>query len=120
MFDLINLTPHEVTIELSNGKKLIIPPSGVVARVEVTMAPISAVPVMVDGELVEIPVNRAFYGEVVGLPDPQPNTFFIVSSMVLQALGWGRLDVIAPDTSPTGAVRDGSGKITAVRGFQKF
>ncbi|MEM1711215.1 MAG: hypothetical protein QXU12_02310 [Nitrososphaerota archaeon] len=64
---LVNLTLHEITIYTDRGI-LSIPPSGRVARIG------------------GIPINRVEYGEVEGLPEPQPNTYYIVSQPALQAL----------------------------------
>jgi len=58
------------------------------------------------------------YGEIEGLPDPQPGVVYIVSMVVRQAAqAQGRTDVVSPDTSPQGAIRDEQGRIIAVRGF---
>ena len=51
-----------------------------------------------------------------GLLERQPGTFFIViSSLVLQALGGTRPDVVAPDTGRM--LFSENGHIVAVRGF---
>jgi hypothetical protein len=68
-----------------------------------------------------IPLFLNYYGAVEGLPDCQPNTLYIVSLMVINALraespdGVIRGDVISPDSGPS-AIRE-NGKIIAVRGF---
>jgi hypothetical protein len=49
----------------------------------------------------------------------KPYKYFIVSTLVAQTLK-GRADVIAPDTSPSGVVRDDKGNIIGVKRFQKF
>jgi hypothetical protein len=111
----INLTPHKVTVYDSKGEKIIaeIPPSGLVARVAVTSKII--------GEVAGIPVRKAEYGEIENLPDPMPDTYYIVSTVVLIALkekGIHRSDVISPDTNLDSAVRDSEGRIVGVRFFQ--
>jgi len=107
---LVNLTPHEVTIYDENGNvKLRIPPSGQVARVKSRQVKI--------GEINGIPVFKTEFYDIEGLPDPQPDTVYIVSLLVLQACR-DRKDLVAPDTSPQGAVRDSEGKIIGTRGFQ--
>jgi len=110
-----NLTPHEVVI-LDNKDNIIakIPPSGIIARVESKEELIS----VING----IPVYKVSYGNIQGLPEPEPNTVFIVSTLILAALkekGLERKDVVAPNTNPTpnGAVRDGKGQIIGVRSF---
>ena len=49
-----------------------------------------------------------------------PKVIYIVSTIVLQAINsyYGkRNDVVAPDTSPAGAVRDSEGRIIGVKAF---
>jgi len=58
-------------------------------------------------------------GDVEGLPEPQSNTVYIVSTLVAQAVPH-RDDIIAPDTSPQGVVRDSEGKIIGVKRFQRW
>ena len=53
-------------------------------------------------------------GKVEGLPEPQENTFLIVSGMVFGVSD--RLDLIAPDTGKT-AIRNEKGHIVAVTQF---
>jgi len=110
--ELINLTPHEITIVGEDGKVIAtISPSGSVARVKTTQTII--------GQVNDIPIVRTFFGDVEGLPEPEPNTVFIVSSMVAQAVPH-RDDVVAPDTSPNGVVRDEEGRIVGVKRFQRW
>lgn len=103
---LVNLTPHAVVV---GGES--IPPSGVVARVDMRtkVYPTENLNyndiVLVENEMVG----------VVGLPDPEPETRYIVSGIVLGYVKSEllRLDCCAPDTGPT-ATRDESGQIIAV------
>jgi hypothetical protein len=115
MVGFINLTPHKVTVYDLEGKKVIaeIPPSGMVARVAVTSR--------IVGEIAGIPVRKAEYGEIENLPDPMPDTYYVVSTVVLIALrekGINRPDVIAPDTNPDSVIRDLEGRVIGVRFFQ--
>jgi len=104
------LTPHEITIFDEKGQvKLKIPPSGRVARVKSRQVKV--------GEVNGIPVYKTEFTDIENLPDPQPNTIYIVSLLVLQACPHRR-DLVAPDTSPQGAVRDPEGRIIGTRGFQ--
>jgi len=105
---VVNCTPHVITLIGEDGESTTFPPSGMVPRVAVTREP-------VDGPL---PMVRTTYGEVEGLPDPAPDTLYIVSNVVLTALGGSRPDVIAPDTGPHSAVRDEAGQIVGVRNFR--
>ncbi len=106
---IVNLTPHEVNI---NG--VTVPPSGMVARVATIQTEAGT---LVFGEHT-FPVVHNTYGEVEGLPAPEPGTIYLVSSLVLGALeaqGIYREDVFAPDTSPQGAIRGPDGQIRGVK-----
>ena len=108
---LVNLTSHVITV-VQNGKTLEIPPSGKVARVDVRQT--------VVGHVNGIPIVKSEFGEIAGLPEPQPGVIYICSTMVAQAAAKKmRIDVLAPDTGPT-AVKDTRGNIVAVRRFQIF
>ena len=95
MTTFINLTPHPITICMAaafGSNRYTYEPSGTVARCATIRE--------------EVPMVGAFrcvrqtMSNVEGLPERQPGTFFIVSSLVLQALGGTRPDVVAPDTGP--------------------
>ena len=60
---------------------------------------------------------RVTYGEVQGLPAPQPNVKIIVSAMVLDADGGRRKDLVAPATGHPDTIRDERGFIVSVPGF---
>ncbi len=111
MVEFVNLTPHEVIVFDEEGKNVLlrVPPSGQIARVEVRRELV--------GDVNGIPAVRNEFGEVTGLPEPCEDTIYIVSLIVLNALGGKRKDVVAPDTSPAGAVRDEEGRIIGVRAF---
>lgn len=103
---IINLTPHP--IKITNG--LTFDPSGTVARVSTTQA-------IVD-DINGIPVAKQTFGDIVGLPAPQPDTVFIVSAIVLAAAkDKGRTDCVAPNTSSADVVRNDQGHIVSVPGF---
>lgn len=102
---IINLTPHPLNIILDDGATVTVAPSGVVPRV--ASDNIQVAPGFVTTTL----------GDVDGLPDLQPGVLLVVSALVRAALP-GRDDLIGPDTSPQGAVRDQDGRIIGVRGFQ--
>lgn len=72
-----NLTPHTLNIHLPDGSVLDIAPSGVVARVAT---------ITMDGGTIDgIPIEVTSMGEVEGLSDPQPDTYFITSQIVAAA-----------------------------------
>jgi hypothetical protein len=110
--NIINLTPHDIKVYDAEGKNVIrtYPASDQVARVKSKAA--------VVGEVDGIPVVETRFSEITGLPDEQPDTVYIVSLLVLQAMEGDRDDLIAPDTGPGSVVRDENGQIIGVRRFQ--
>ncbi|NPA98373.1 MAG: hypothetical protein GXO43_03245 [Crenarchaeota archaeon] len=117
MARIINLTPHPISI-MDETEKIMctIPPSGTVARV--SQQRISAGTIDVDG--VKIPVVKTVYGEVEGLPDkPEPDTYYIVSTIVAQAIIQQKPEfmghILTPDTGPGSAMRDSQGRIIGVK-----
>ena len=100
---IINLTPHAITfLDGNNSVLATIEPSGVVARASQTRERVS--------EVNGIPVNQCSYGAVTGLPDPQPETIYLVSALTAQACR-DRNDVFITDD----AVRNESGQIIGCR-----
>lgn len=106
--NIVNLTPHALNLmsEGPDGPVVTIPPSGIVARCDTSR--VQAGTVTVDG--ITIPVNQTRFGMVSNLPDPQPDTIFVVSALVAQAVP-DRQDVVIPDD----AVRDDQGRIIGCR-----
>ena len=102
---LVNLTPHEMHIFNENDELVAtVPPSGTVARVSVKYTK--------TGEFESIPLYKAEYGDIEGLPDPEPKVLFIVSGMVKAATD--RKDVVAPGE----LIRDSEGKPIGCRGLK--
>lgn len=106
---IINLTPHELNFVTPEGE-IKVPPSGVVARVSVTREKIGEI--VLEGKT--LPVYKSTFGNVEGLPDPEPDTIFVVSSIVAQAVP-ERSDIFIPDDS----VRDENGRIIGARALAK-
>ena len=101
--ELINLTPHAITfLDGENNPVLTVEPSGVVARAAQTRTR--------SGEIAGIPVNQCAYGRVQGLPEPAPETAYIVSALAAQACP-ERMDVYIVDDT----IRDGNGRIIGCR-----
>ena len=99
---MVNLTPH--TITLNDGRVF---QSRGIARVSNTFS-----------DFVN-DVCTVEYGDIEGLPDPAPNTFYIVSAIVLAtAKSAGRTDCVAPATGHPDCVRK-DGFIVSVPGFVK-
>lgn len=114
---LVNLTPHSITIRYTNPDAMVFDqvdytlPSEGIARVATTSVPATDVATPWPG----VPVVRTAYGAIEGLPEPTPDTAYIVSLIVLAALPGPRADVFAPATGPNdGAIRDARGQIVAV------
>ena len=100
----INLTPHTLNILAPSGV-VTLAPSGEVARV----ASVSTEAAPVGG----IPTVKTEFGEVTGLPSPQPGVILVVSGMVASAAR--RPDVM----SPGDLVRDDGGKPIGCRGLRR-
>ena len=101
---LKNLTPHAV-----NVGEVILPPSGVVARVSASYVEC--------GTIENIPVYRQEYGSVVDLPDPEDGVVLVVSAIVAAALKGSRPDVVALATGHPEVRRNEQGQIQSVPGF---
>ena len=100
--EIINLTPHNVNVVLHNGNVVTIPSSGVVARCAQQTEQVGTI----DYAGTEIPLTVTSYGEVVDLPEPRTNTYYVVSRLVMSAAS-GRTDLLCPN----GLVRDDNGNI---------
>lgn len=97
-----NLTPHTINFIMDDGSALAVEPSGLVARVSVRTETV--------GEIDRFPVTKSVYGEVQDLPDPEPGTVYVVSSLVATRVT-EREDVFIPNES----VRDDKGRIIGCR-----
>ena len=127
---MINLTPHKIVFRgeydplPGRASTIEIEPSGQIARVTMDYAEAEQIHVEdgsffgaeggVHAKIEHVDTVRVSYGEIEGLPDPAPDTIYIVSAIVAQAAM--RADVLSPDTGPT-AIRDENGQIEAVRRF---
>ena len=103
MKKFINLTNHPINIITPNGLKTI-EPSGQIARAQYDIKTID--------EVAGIPVVEIVYNRIIGLPDPKPNTYYIVSSTVKNAT-LNRKDVIT-----LYSVKRKDGKPYACEGFR--
>lgn len=113
---IINLTPHEVILK-NDYLNIKFPPSGVVARINI-VPNIEFVDYEIDEKIkISLPVQCTYQIQVVNLPEPQEDTYFIVSSMVASTVK--RPDLLSPLTD-TSAERDEQGKIISVKKFQTF
>lgn len=111
MPELINLTPHPITIWRDDAPWLTIPVSGPMARlVELPED---------NGSLTwkgnDIPLRRVVYnGNVENLPAPRPDVYYLVSRPLAAAVN--RADLLFPD----GEVRDGQGSVVGCRGLGRM
>jgi hypothetical protein len=111
---LKNYTPHPVNFYANPTDaepELVILSSGV-ARVSSERVVVETIDV--DGVPVPIGVTR-FAGDVVGLPDPAPDTLYIVSALVMNALP-NRTDLVVPALP----VRNDSGQVIGCCGFDRL
>ena len=107
--NIINLTQHDIVIALPDETRVIVPPTAPPARMAtktVQLPPFAGIPVV-----------TTEFGDVQNLPDPQPSTIYIVSTLIAQRVK--RADVLSPDTGPT-AIRNANNQIEAVRALQSF
>jgi len=113
---VVNLTPHAINVRPDGASaNLVIQPSGQVALVTSTQVVLGNISIMG----FSVPIIGTTYGEIECLPEPAPDTVYIVSGLVMAALKGSRQDVIQPDTSPSGVIRNSEGQIVAVKGFQR-
>lgn len=91
MATFINCTPHAVC--LNDGT--VFAPSGNRAMVGTNYGPVNK-----NG------IAEQTHGDVTGLPEPQPDTFYIVAAPVLAAVKHLRSDVVAPATAHPDCVRE--------------
>jgi hypothetical protein len=113
---LVNLTPHTINVVASDGTTILaIEPSGDVARVSSHTETTGFVTVWDGDGAVLIPVTATVFGDVQGLPDPQSDVAFVVSSLVAQRVP-DRDDVFIPSDS----VRDNAGRIIGCRSLGRI
>lgn len=115
---VVNLTAHDVTIVDEKGNKIVtFKPSGIIARVNNQV--VRAVEEYEVAEGVSVYVTEQTYSinrPVSGLPDPQPNTIYIVSSLIMQTVV--RDDLRSPDVKT--AQKDEYGNIVGVRELKGY
>ena len=108
---LVNLTPHDVVVFDQNDEQVaVIPATGNEARVGVSSVQVGTV--SLNDEIVSI--VKSTFSEVLGLPERQDGTFYIVSRMVISACP-DREDLIVPDD----LVRDEDGRVVGCRRFSR-
>lgn len=103
---LVNMTPHALDIIQSDGSTLTVAPSGFVPRCSSTE--------VVDGAIGLINITKQTLGEVEGLPESLPGTFYIVSRLVASAAN--RPDLLVPGP----LVRDDKGRVIGCKGLSRL
>ena len=102
---IINLTPHKLNVLDLSGDFVVIPPSGTVARVAVSLKETA---VLDPG----IQIYSPTYGEVTDLPEPAEGVVYVVSGLVAAAAP--RADVFSPGE----LIRDEEGRPIGCRGLK--
>lgn len=103
---LINCTPH--TLNIIVGDEVVdIAPSGIVPRCSQSEQEI--------GTLDGIPITKQVFGEVVDLPKPKLDTYYVVSRLVAAACP-NRQDLLIPGP----LVRDDEGKVIGCKGLSRL
>lgn len=108
--NIINLTPHAITF-LAGEESITIPPTAPAARVS-TISPQYGT-LAADGLVLPLVVTE--FGEVVGLPESQKDTIYLVSRLVLDAVKFSRGDVYTPHD----LIRDNEGNIIGCRALSR-
>lgn len=106
--NIINLSPHALNLVSPDGTNTTVPPSGIVARVTATPGALETIPG------IPVPIARPdTFGEVTDIPNPSPDTIYIVSAMVGARVS--RSDVFTPGTGPSdNPIRNEKGQIVGV------
>lgn len=102
---IINLTPHPINLQI-DGEMVEIPPTGL-ARCTTTVEDVA----VIDG----VRIVQTHYSDVAGLPAPEADTIYVVSALVLAALGGSRDDVFGP----ADYIRDETNRIVGARALTK-
>ena len=110
--NIINLTPHAITI-IGENKNLVIEPSGIVTRIGSYTKTVGLLIAENQGPF-EIPITVTKYDEVENLPEPVNDTIYIVSAMVANAIK--RHDLYIPNEN----VRDDKGRIIGCKSLGRI
>lgn len=110
---LVNLTPHDITIQMADSRRsFTIAPSGVVARCKTEYDTVAQV--VAGGDSFNI--RERYFNEPQDLPDPQEGTLYIVSRIVAEAMAGVRNDLLMVD----GTIRDPNGRIIGCEAFARW
>jgi len=98
MTKFVNCTPHCINLFLENKSVKVFPRCDLPARLEETVK----TSIVLDG----VTIAETVFGKVQNLPEPEDNTFYIVSRLVLSASP-GRKDLLVPNN----LLRDSEGNV---------
>ena len=116
---LVNLTSHDVVLDLGAGKRLRIPSSGVVPRLVLSGDRLETLHVVDPSRPEDSPtathavplvVGTVLHGVDPPLPNPRPGTVYITSRTLAEHFA-ERADLVWPDD----LVRDAQGRVIAAR-----
>jgi len=109
--EIVNLTPHIVTLMGLGGKIEMIQPQGRAMRVNLTSCVEEQIMTQ-DGTLIEVD-RRQLTADVGTVPPMEPNRMYVVSNIVASAMAtfYGRDDFVIP----TSVIRDSAGGVAACR-----
>lgn len=106
----INLTPHSLSLVTSDGRTVVVAPSGTIARLAVTRE--VRPDLNVGGDVFS--VNSPTFGAITGLPLSTEGVTFVCSAMVAEQVK--RADVFSVGE----LVRDASGAVVGARGLCSY
>ena len=132
--NIINLTPHQVAIFATGDvtragargfvanegalPALVIPPANPSSPVAAKELVSNDEPFVIDG--IEIPVVRKSFGEVINLPEPETDTFYVVSAIAANAAkAAGRTDCLIVDGTVYDSPDPNNRRIVGCVGFAK-
>ena len=113
--NIVNLTPHPVTIEDIDGHKITYEPHGPACRVVERSEIVDLA--MIDGR--PLTLKKSVPISIKDLPPQRDGILYICSGMAAAA-AWalGRADVVCPSTDPDDIIRDERGFTKAIKAFK--
>jgi hypothetical protein len=109
--NVVNCTPHDVNLITESGNIIVFKRSGIIPRLLEQQKIISSI----DINGIEINIVKKSFLEPEGLPEPQENTFYIVSALVAGACK-NRDDLVVPND----VIRDEEGRIVGCKNLAKI
>ena len=94
---IINLTPHDINIKVTDNKMITIRPSGIVARCDTDFKEVDSVTSIINQTIYTFNIRERFFQQPYDLPEPREGTYFIVSRIVAEACANVRDDLLIVD-----------------------